>query len=191
MRSHRPRDSQRSRVYAAQQAAGHWDGSDRFASFGEARRYVERIFASAYVREHYPHASAPMEIVYNGHRAGAVAVGSWRIEFGKHGLTKRTALHEAAHVIAGARARHGRDWARVFLDLMRHFMGPEAAAKLREQFVERNVKHRAKRTISPEQREVLRERGRKLAALRAEQRQTLQRERDRLLEAVANRRTQE
>src|SRR5262245_5808701 len=80
-------------------------------------------------------------------------------------------LHEIAHGVTRQKhgrlvAGHGREYAAIYLDLVRHFLGAEAGAELRAAFKGKRVKHRPKRVLSPEQLEVMRERGRQLAAKR-------------------------
>jgi hypothetical protein len=155
---HRRRDSQRQRAYASERAAGHFHPRYRLPSFAATEALTWEIAAKY-------GADDLQEVVYNSRRGGAQAVGRWRIEYGPEGLNVRTILHEVAHLLAPG-DRHGRTWARVYLDMVRRELGAEEARRLKAEFVKRKVKHTRERRLSLAARERLAERGRQLAAAR-------------------------
>lgn len=78
--------------------------------------------------------------------------------------TVLTALHECAHVLTwGA---HDRNFCRVYLALVKAELGRAAWAELRAAFRAKGVKYTRQRRYTPQAMRELRERGRKLAAAR-------------------------
>lgn len=56
----------------------------------------------------------------------------------------------AWHMIEPDAAWHGREFAKLYLELVQRFVDPDAATELRGLYVEHGVKYRAKRVLSPE-----------------------------------------
>lgn len=101
-----------------------------------------------------------------GHSAGG---GSATINAGKFIRTEKYLLHELAHVLndyAGGwrnKSGHGREYARIYLLLVRHVLGTFWERRLRQAFRKHKVKYLPKREYTPEQRAALSAR---LAAVR-------------------------
>ena len=166
------RDSQRSKLYAAERASGlqllkHEAGM----SIEECQRLVDKIVGSAYVQRKYGWRKGrplPVHATHGGGRAysGSYHYDHWTGEVesrGRHirlGVWARQpfiVIHEVAHHLAGL--GHGHDWrfAEVMLDLTRHFLGAEAGAQLKAAYKAGRVRHRkpVKRMITPERRAAL------------------------------------
>ncbi len=163
------RDSQRSKVYAAERAAGIYRHRSEAMDWDGVLAFVEKVQSSAYVRRKYS-ASRYQVKAFPG-RGGGMAMrellardidGYWMrhhgqiITLGVWARQPAVILHEIAHHYAGL--SHSHDWAfcATFLDLVRHFMGKEAHDALKAQFKAHRVRFtppRPKRTLTPEQRE--------------------------------------
>ena len=183
----RPRDSQRSKVYAAEHASGiHKEGNTPL-TIRECQALVDKMLDSAYVqrkydpegrahwigRYHYRYSQGiRVDLGKNGGRAfkhGAQRV----IRLGLWGRQQSVIIHEVAHHLADYRAkgdaRHNWEFCDVYLDLVRHFMGKDAHDKLKQAFKDHRVKFRKprqKRQLTPEQRQILVERAAKARAAR-------------------------
>jgi putative metallohydrolase (TIGR04338 family) len=172
----RPRDSQRSKLYAAEHAI---PGGKRYTTVAECQAFVDSVLDRKLVQRHYP--SAMDERWYHdgrhyrievrdgrGHRNATGCAGTRIIQAPKWARSQRVLLHEMAHVLVGQGvAAHGWEFAGCYAFLVRQVMGKEAEAKLLASFKARKVrwrKPRAGRTLTPDQREAAVER---LAVARA------------------------
>lgn len=166
------RDSQRSKLYAAERASGlqlhkHQAGM----SIEQCQALVDKILGSAYVQRKYGwrKGTIPVHATHGGgradysggyHRDRVTGEVEWRGRHIRLGVWARQpfiVIHEVAHHLAGY--GHGHDWrfAEVTLDLTRHFLGAEAGAQLKAAYKAGRVRFRkpVKRTITPERREAL------------------------------------
>lgn len=161
-------DSQRRKAYKAERVDGALRTSP-FATFRELERFVEHVCASAWVVSKW--GRSRIRVTYNPRKGkgSAEAWGSGHIAFGPESWTKRIALHEIAHCLTPEDVGHGREWARVYVELVQHFEGRAAADSLKAAFKSQGVKYTKPRQYTAEQREALRERGRALAAARHSQ----------------------
>lgn len=155
------RDSQKSRVYAAERGSELRVTKADAMSIAECQKMVDKICTSAYVLRNYPLRSGEPRKIYVEHgRGGGMATTTWNgsvIRLGVWGRQPVVIIHEVAHHLAGL--NHSHDWrfAEVLLDLTRHFLGAEAAAALKAQYKLQRVRYRkpVKRAITPERREAL------------------------------------
>jgi len=143
-----------------------YDPNDKFASFEELRTYARNVLRSEWLNRNYPVPYWNIRIEYHPQRHGAVTRNGHVLGFGPRALGKQIVLHEIAHLLERSGAWHGREWARVYVEIVQHFLGVERANKLRAEFRAGKVKYTKPRQYTPEQREALRERGRQLAASR-------------------------
>jgi putative metallohydrolase (TIGR04338 family) len=168
-RSTRPRDSQKSKVYAAELRRG-----DEFASVAEMQAYVDRLHASAWFKRRWPRLRG--FVVHSG-AGNRRATCSWglcpTLKMPKWARVESVLLHEVAHACTFERyaktvAAHGPEFVATYLELLRHQMGDEVWREQKAKFVERKVRHRlpskTKRTLTPEQKAAAAER---LVAARA------------------------
>jgi putative metallohydrolase (TIGR04338 family) len=164
--SSRVRDSQRTRLYTAERVIRKQGRT--FDSIEEIQAYVDRLTASAWWKRRYP--ERKITVVPKHH--GAATAWSWRsrIEMPRWSWCEAVVLHEVAHIATDRKygssaAAHGREYARTFLELVRHKMGKDAGADLKASFTEHRVKHSLPRKpMSEEQRAAAAER---LATARA------------------------
>lgn len=134
----RPRDSQRSRVYAAERGVPQ---GAKFKGFAECRAYVDGIVASGWWREKFPH--VPTVEVKDG-RGRRHAGGSAQHRFvtlPRWARNELIVLHELAHVVdAPNNPGHGPEFARLYLEFVREWRGESAAARLEASFEAHGVK---------------------------------------------------
>jgi putative metallohydrolase (TIGR04338 family) len=178
------RDSQRKRLYKAEQATRVWHDEPIGPEFIIAMRaklcstFANEVLKRKYVQRKYPKAArgtVHVEIS-KGAYAFAKAHGGYLITLpgkGTWAYTKLVVLHELAHIIEHRENGHknaAHDWqfAAIFLDLVRNVMGKETHDHLKRQFRLNRVrfKPKAKRTLTPEQREAARQRMAKARAVR-------------------------
>lgn len=152
----RPRDSQRQKVYDAENEAIRHTGRS-FGSIEEIQSYVDRLVGSAWWGRRY---SDRRIVVQSKHHGTATAnyTGS-RINLPRWAWTEDVVLHEIAHIATNRQwgtqiPAHGRHFAKVYLELVRHKMGKDAGARLKAAFAKHKVKHSLPRKpMTDEQRE--------------------------------------
>ena len=146
------RDTQRSKVYAAENKALK-PFAVRIETVPEIERYVERVRKRATLARRYgPELARPIR-VGDGRmrrRAGGDAAGIYMPRWSR---TQWIVLHELAHTISIRKhgrsniAGHGREYCAVYIDLVRYMIGKEAADALKASFVEHGVKYKKKRSV--------------------------------------------
>jgi len=151
------RDSQRAKVYAAEEfvrtlfdrAAQHGTGSidffgtaltlppeARFGDVASVRRYVDDVLALPAVRQRWPGVSAPAVRARRGLTAAhydpsapaTIAVPDRHTTWA---LRELVVLHEIAHHLAGGGAPHGPEFVTTMAELAGWVMGPEVTHVLR------------------------------------------------------------
>lgn len=166
------RDSQRSKLYAAEREAftNHMQKIDLEVCID----IVDRVFTSKRVKDAYNPFWTRRPIVDDGRGCRRAISYGGRITLPKWARMKWVVLHEMAHEVRHYRrdrstpeAAHGWQYAATYLDLVMWFMGSEAHNKLKAAFRKHKVrfsKPRTGRVLSAEEKQVLRDR---LAAARA------------------------
>jgi putative metallohydrolase (TIGR04338 family) len=151
-----PRDSQRSKLYAAEVAVK-WVDNERLETVEEMETWVRHILASKWLTNNFP-SLRNIEIGVKDGRGRSQAGGSHSyITMPKWSRSKDVVLHEISHSfisrIYGHEnvAAHGREYARILLLLVRHFMGKENYLRLRASFKECRVRFslRKNRQVDP------------------------------------------
>lgn len=148
------RDSQRAKVYAAEEfvrtlfdrAAQHGNGSidffgtaltlppeARFASVESVRRYVDDVLAMPVVCERWPGAGPLAVRARRGQTAAHYEAGTIAVpdRHSTWALRELVVLHEIAHHLAGAGVPHGREFVGTMTELAGWVMGPEVQHVLR------------------------------------------------------------
>lgn len=176
------RDTQRSKVYRAEEALKSLVGSEGL-TVPECQALIDKWASSAYLRRHYPQASVRCEVRDGrGHRRAvyyseyavqeAGFFTGWRpvIHLPKWARSKLVLAHEYAHHLAPEGAKHDHEWAALYLYLVRVFIGKWAEDELKASFKTNRVKFRppVKRTMTDAQRQAARERMVALNAQKAE-----------------------
>jgi putative metallohydrolase (TIGR04338 family) len=143
----RPRDSQKSRLYKAERAA--LDKiSKRLDTIDDITRFVDRIRKRATIVRRYGYELKRSVFIGDGRGKRNAGGDSRGIYMPKWSRTEYIVLHELSHCIACRRygryniAAHGREFAAVYVDLVRYIIGKEAADALKASFREHRVKFR-------------------------------------------------
>ena len=150
----RPRDSQRQRVYDAEQVwhDEYWTGTPpQFKEVQEARQYLLDVLAHPEVRRRFGGAAEyvrdSLKVAPLGRRVdagGEALVQICQIRLAEDSLYETIALHELAHLLAAAETRkadHGREFANASLNLVEAVIGPDAARDLAERYRRRGAKY--------------------------------------------------
>ena len=184
----RVRDSQRSKLYRAERTLEAAHAPMILRTKDEAYRFIDKILSSAWARRQWPQLERKRynlgvlrwkrpDIVMRRMAATAGQHSGNEIKLNPDYATPLVIVHELAHWIEKWAARdyskpstpgHGREFAAIYLLLVRHVFGFEAHKQLRQAYVANGVRYRAKRKISAEAMERLRERGRQLQQQRQE-----------------------
>jgi putative metallohydrolase (TIGR04338 family) len=152
---------QKAKAYRSENAIR--DSHSKRLTWAECCDFAEKIRTSAYVIRKYGNRSLRVE---KG-RSGGQAYPNGKVSLGVWARTDLIIVHEAAHVYNRTGQSHGWQWAGIFVDLTRHFIGKEAAEALKAEFRKNHVRFtepRTRKPLSPEQRAANIER---LAAARA------------------------
>lgn len=156
------RDSQRSKVYAAERVFLHMpcvkEQIKEFSSIKECQTFVNATLKRKMVKRHFNHYWVPR--VTTGARNGWAWSKGGRITVSPGSMNNFALTHEMAHELLPRSIYHGWQFAETELFLVRQVFGKEAERLLKEQFKLHRVKFRKprKRTITPEQRAILVER---------------------------------
>lgn len=152
----RPRDSQKSRLYKAEREALN-KRSKRLETISDITRYVDRISKRATIVRRYGTELRKPIFIGDGRgkrNAGGDAKG---IYMPKWSRTEFIVLHEMSHCIACRMygryniAAHGREYAAIYLDLVRFMLGKDAADALKASFRTHRVKWRKIGRASPQE----------------------------------------
>lgn len=157
------RDSQRQKLYDAESYAGYkmnkQNLNPKFTSIEEIQKFTDKLISSAWFKRRWGEHS--IEIVQQNRGRAAYARFN-RIHLPKWAWISMIVLHEITH-IAGSRktssgASHSRFFARTFLELVDHVLGPKAKKILREEFKRERVKYTPKYQLTNKDRQARRER---------------------------------
>lgn len=136
----RPRDNQRSRMYASEWECFGWPKME-FKDMAELEEYLWSVLENRYVQKKYPIAreivSGTQKLKIANGAGFRRAITRWEgnhilVAFPRKMRCKWVVVHEIAHVLAPQDASwHGREFARVYLHLVRIFFGQEIQNKLK------------------------------------------------------------
>ena len=132
----RPRDTQRQRLYNAEQAMGFLgDGpGKRMETVAEMQSFVDALLRSRWFKARWG-VWGRIEVRDGRGRSSAAAFGQHQIRVPRWARSELVVLHEVAHCLTPrGYASHGPEFAGVFVALVRQVMGPAAAASLRDSF---------------------------------------------------------
>jgi putative metallohydrolase (TIGR04338 family) len=136
----RPRDSQRSKLYAAEAIL---QGAPDFKTVQECQAFADSVMANRWVRARW---NRYIEVrPGKGHTRATGSHSSGIIQLPLWSRQRLVVLHEVAHVLTpGNYAHHGPEYAGVLLSLVHHVLGAEQAAKLRVSYREHRVRYNLK-----------------------------------------------
>lgn len=164
--SYRSRDSQMSKLYAAERKHSLWSEESQYDSISHVQVWVDSICKSRWFKNRYPHyalSQSRQTIFLNASERGIKvldgrgrrkACGSNRgyIKLPVWSRSDLVILHEIAHVVTRREgyhgplpAFHGREFCANYLSLVRRFLGKEAGDELKEHFKKGRVKYTRKR----------------------------------------------
>jgi putative metallohydrolase (TIGR04338 family) len=156
------RDNQRQRCYNAEDRAGFKHLGRNFTSIEQIQQYIDDLCATAWFAKRFG-TGWMIEAKDFAQGSGRWAYGCYRKD--KRGYIKVPntpwaysewlVLHELAHAItpSDTGGRHGRFWARAYLEMVRYRMGLKAYELLKASYKKHNVRSSPKRpatVISPQ-----------------------------------------
>lgn len=148
-RSTRPRDSQRNKLYTAERTL---DATPDLESMLYTKLFLDKVVASAYYRKHYN--TMTVDLRDGRCRKNACAEGGYLghgiIRLPRWARSKLVALHELAHLAVARKygrsvPSHGREFAAIYLDLVRHVLGEDKGNQLQAAFRAQGVRFKPKR----------------------------------------------
>jgi putative metallohydrolase (TIGR04338 family) len=132
----RPRDSQRSRLYRAEDEL---EPGRRLPTVAVLQGYVDDLAASDWFTARWGARSFDVRPGHGHRRATADRNGVLQLPLWSR--TELVVLHEVAHCLTPERyAAHGPEYAGVFLSLVRRRLGPGAAQVLEDAFARHRVR---------------------------------------------------
>ena len=148
----KPRDSKRQAVYDSEYAALHDHVSNtNFETIPRVREFVEKILRSQWYKaykvmptvvggwERHPYRYCEIRDG-RGRRRPCATTGVMKLP--RAGRYKHVVLHELAHHMQTERRPwHGKQFRRIYLDLVRRWMGHDAWELLRAEYKKRNVRY--------------------------------------------------
>lgn len=160
----RARDSQKSKVYAAEWALLDRDraGRERLDTVPEIQAWVDKITASAWWRKRYPRVKKITVKNGAGQRRALAFPYRQEISLPKWSRSKGIIIHEITHLVVPVSvASHGWEFCSEYLAIVKHFLGQGDHDALKAAFDKRKVRYRKPRQRAPltdEQKAVLVER---------------------------------
>lgn len=130
----RPRDTQKSRLYRAQQAMPEYD--DPPMPWPDVEAYVTSITRSTWFRARWPHATI-RPVQKRGGSAYGYSTG--RITLPLFARNRLIICHEIAHTLTPG-AWHGPEFCGLYLALVEHFVSRDARGRLRANMREQRVR---------------------------------------------------
>jgi putative metallohydrolase (TIGR04338 family) len=143
-----PRDSQRSKLYKAERIAE--VDSKSYPDLSDCQNYILKCLKSKRLLKLYPFMNGVFVEVKDGRGCRNASGGRYSITLPRWARTEWVMLHELAHTITMRKyvkrvAPHGREYAVVYLNLVRIFLGRESEKQLKLAFKTHRVKYRKPR----------------------------------------------
>lgn len=132
------RDTQRGRVYKAERRMS--TKGQEYASLDEMKKRIDRIATSKWWKFHFA-STGKLTVVRQ--RGGARATGTFMVSFGKSMQYDLWIMHELGHIAVArwkGNHRHGPEFTRAYLLLVRRYMGASVADELKTHFKACGVK---------------------------------------------------
>lgn len=133
----RPRDSQRARLYRAEDLV---DAGRRLPTVERMQAWVDGLVATDWFVARWGERSLEVRPGY-GHRRATADAANGVLQMPKWARSELVLLHEVAHCLTPATvASHGPEYAGVLLALARRGMGPATAQRLEDAFASERVR---------------------------------------------------
>jgi putative metallohydrolase (TIGR04338 family) len=171
-RSSGPRDSQRGKVYKAEDSLPEMAESS-FTSDAQVEKYARRVVGSRFVQKHWPkYRGSALVVRFRRAQSSTAYPGRNLLAFSRNHRSRLVVLHEVAHLLAPLGEKHGPGFVSIYLRLVRRFIGIETYKRLKDAFLKHKVKTRVttKRVLTEQQRQDLRDRMATVRAAIAQQR---------------------
>jgi len=139
--SNRPRDSQRSRLYRAENEL---DRGQHFPTIHALRAHVDYITGHEWWRYYFPKITAVAVKDGRGRRRAAahVSLDAPAIMMPRWSRSELVTLHELAHIVTPATApAHGPRFARLYLCLVDAYMGRKAGQDLLRAYAKHRIEY--------------------------------------------------
>lgn len=137
----------------------------RFESIKEIQEYVNKICTRSWFKRRWNPEGTCIIHVEDGRERSSASGGFSTLRYGWITLpmwarNEVVIVHELAHAVTppSTGGKHGRFWARSFLELVRFVIGEDSAKLLREAYKMGRVKYNPKRILSEEAKTAARER---------------------------------
>lgn len=155
------RDSQKQKLYDAE-GMTKWkinpqNLNPRFNSIEEIQRFVNKLTSSAWFKRRWGDRNIIVVELNRGYTAYARFSS---IHLPRWAWNSTVVLHEVAHIATGHNRgpSHGRFFARTFLELVGHILGPEVRKILKEEYKKYRVKYVPNYQLTDEDRQARKER---------------------------------
>lgn len=142
----RPRDTQRSRLYAAEMIVRR---GQEFTSVAEMQQYVDTVVARRWFRSRWGSRSVEVRDGRGFRRATCYPRGDSAVVYmPRRSRCQLVLLHEIAHAVQPpGTAWHGPEFCRIYLALVRHFMGQAEGTLLLAAYRAKRVRYRVARQV--------------------------------------------
>lgn len=150
------RDGQRAKVYRAEAFVKVPKAHERLDEVKDVQEWVDELtdtpwwasymLPSENLKKHRQRKNLYTSIIVtDGRSRRSAAGGLGRIRMPRWSRTKLVILHEIGHAIQTEEPAHGRQFAGIYLDLVRRFLGKEAARQLKQGYVKSHVRSSPRR----------------------------------------------
>ena len=142
----RLRDNQRSKVYEAERIIFH--RGQEFKNMKDINKYVNHICKSMFWKK--LNGSLDIDVKDGRGRRKPCAFNSYTIALPRWGRQEAVILHELTHTLISFNgyylAHHGNEFAKMYLNLVRHYMGREFYLDLKTSFKKFHVHYSVKKS---------------------------------------------
>lgn len=139
----RPRDSQRKKLYRAENEAGCWDVMEwgKRAELATCQQFIDHVLKRPWLVRQF--GKRAVTVTHSQGKSGACATRH-TIYVSTYARNRWVLLHELAHCLTTSNklAAHGREYAAVYVMLVTRVMGSEQGAALRAAFRKHGVRYR-------------------------------------------------
>lgn len=148
------RDSQRSKVYAAERVVVDQAGISRIYYVDDIKIFIDNFCSKVWFKRRFGLRSIQVKDGRGKRRASG---GGNTITMPIWSRNQLFILHEVAHCLAPSGCHHNWEFVKTYLDLVYYVLGEDTYKILREKFKKHRVKYYPKRILSEDVREKLRQ----------------------------------
>lgn len=134
------RDFQRQRIYNAEFDRDFIAFDKRFWKKADTLKFTKKVLRSAYWKKRYPTMGVDVvKITFRNCRGSMAYPQIEKIRFGTRYMSKSVVIHELTHLITNG-DHHGEQFAKVYLELVKHYCGKACWKALKDAFKVHKVK---------------------------------------------------